>query len=172
VQIKIPNFRAWPYCGATRTFFKLGLIAMQIELLNFQAWPYYVRIKLIFRIPDKTWPYCDANQNSKFSCLALLRCKSKFKIFEIGLITLQIDFSSSALLWCESNLFLGYQIELALLQCKWKFGNCSALLRYILIIQSSRLGLIGCKSIFQIFEFGLNAMKIGLAWFPCTSVEA
>ena len=64
VQIKIRNFRAWPYCGA-------------IIFLKFQAWPYFGAYEIL-----------------KMSGLALLRYKSIFQILELGLIGVQTDFQN------------------------------------------------------------------------------
>ena len=53
----------------TFEIFELGLIAVEIEHFNFRA-----------------GPYCCANRTFKFLILAILRCKSKFLICELGLI--------------------------------------------------------------------------------------
>ena len=96
--------RAWPYCGANRiskfsslallrcklTFqiFDLDFIAVQIEIQNFKLGLFAVQIEILnFRAR----PYCGTNRNSKFFSLALLRCKSIFRIFGLGLIAMQTD---------------------------------------------------------------------------------
>ena len=91
------NLRAWPYCGANRNskftslallrskpkfeIFELGLIAEQIEILELGL----IVVQIGFQ-NFRAWPHCGENRNSKFSSLALLRCKLAFKIFELGLI--------------------------------------------------------------------------------------
>ena len=79
VQIEDFNFRVWPYSGANRTFKFLSLALLRSTLNAHETW--------------------------KISGLALLRCKSIFPIFELGLIAVQIGL---ALLPCTSvvNLLL------------------------------------------------------------------
>ena len=71
--------------------------------------------------------------NSKFSSLALLRCKSKFSIFELGLIAVQTDFKIFELgliaVQTDFKIFelglIAVQIGFAVLPCNNLFKSSS-----------------------------------------------
>ena len=61
--------------------------------------------------------HCNKAKLKNFKGLALMRCKSPFKIFELGLIAVQNDFSNfRAWSYCGANHFFKFSI-LALLRC-------------------------------------------------------
>ena len=119
--------------------------------------------------------------------LALLRCKSKFEIFELGLIAVKIElFNFWSWPYCGANWTFQFLI-LALLRCISNIRNFTLGLIAVRINFSkfqalpfcgakwlskfSTLALFRCKLTFRILELGLIAVQIGLALLPCTSVD-
>ena len=126
-------------------------------------------MRLLF-IEPKTDTLVHANKAKlKFLSLVLLRCKSKFEIFELGLIAVQLIFFSNFRGWpyCGANHFFSNFRGWPYFGANQTFKFLSlALLRCIKNIQNFRVGLIAVQLIFfRIFEVGLIAAQIKLSNF-------
>ena len=89
------------WCKLNILIFELNLIAVLIEHSNYRLGLITVQISFSnFR----GWPYWGTNWLSKFSSLALLRCKMTFEILELALIAVQNEFQNyRALPYCGAN---------------------------------------------------------------------
>ena len=106
--------------------------------------------------------------------MALLGCKSKFRIFELGLISVQIEIQNfrAPPNYGANQTFLIFKLggqALALLPCRSKFAS----LAYLRCKSKfSSLTLLRCKSNFLIFQLGLIAVQIKIedfqAWPSCS----
>ena len=132
-------------------------------------------MRLLF-IGPKTDTLVHANKAKlKFLSLALLRCKSNFQIFELGLIAVHKKYSkfqgwpycgathffSNFRGWpyCGANQTFKF-LRLALLRCIKNIQNfrVSLIAVQLIFFDISRLALLQCKLTFKIFELGLIAV--------------
>ena len=94
----------------------------------------------------------------KRQTLALLRCESNFKIFELGLIAVQTDFQNFGVWpYCSANWFSKF-FGLGLIAVQTEIQNFGV------------WPYCGANWFSKFFGLGLIVVQIGWALLPCTSV--
>ena len=103
VQIANFNFRDWLYCGANQTF-------KNLSMKKFHAYKKYTGV------------YVNKVKLNRPS-LALLRCKPKSDIFELGLIALQNDFQNDKLTFPSNILYVTVSPQAFCMTSPGSFGR-------------------------------------------------